>query len=183
MEIYFVSANKNKYEEIKNILGKELNYFEADLPEIQSEDIYKIVKEKALAAYYLLGKPVIIEDVGFYLECLKQFPGPLIKFLIKAIGPEGIYNLVKNYQEKNCVVRNVVCFFDGKQFNFFTGDVNGKIVKPIGKNGFGFDPIFKPKGSKKTFGQMTKKEKNKISPRVIAWNKFKEFIKKQNQPI
>ena len=57
--------------------------------------------------------------------------------------------------------------------------MNGKIVNPVGKKGFGFDPIFKPKGSKKTFAQMTKAQKNKVSHRSIAWNKFKEFLEKE----
>ncbi|MCK5449389.1 RdgB/HAM1 family non-canonical purine NTP pyrophosphatase [Candidatus Pacearchaeota archaeon] len=177
-EIYFVSGNKNKYEEIQKIININLGHFEINLEEIQSKDIYEIVREKAKFAYNILKKPVIVEDVGFYLECLNQFPGPLIKFLIGSIGPEGISNLVKNYKEKACVVRCVLCFFDGKKFNFFTGDVNGKIVKPIGRKGFGFDPIFKPKGNKKTFAQMTKAQKNKISHRSIAWNKFGEFLGK-----
>ena len=178
-EIYFVSGNENKYKEIQEILDVELNHFEIDLPEIQSKDIYEIVREKAKLAYHILGKPVIVEDVGFYLECLNRFPGPFIKFLISDIGAEGIYDLVKNYKEKTCVVRDVVCFFDGKNFSYFTGDVNGKIVKPVGKKDFGFDPIFKPKGSKKTFAQMTKAQKNKVSHRSIAWNKFKEFLEKE----
>jgi non-canonical purine NTP pyrophosphatase (RdgB/HAM1 family) len=177
-EIYFVSGNENKFEEAKKILGNDLNFLRMEIKEIQSEDIYEIVKEKAKIAYCAMKKPIIVEDAGFYLECLNGFPGPLVKNLISSVGPKGIYELVKNYKEKTCVVRCVLCYFDGEHFNFFTGDIKGKIVRPAGKNGFGFDPIFRPDGEKKTFGQISMEQKNKISHRNIAWNKFKEFLEK-----
>jgi non-canonical purine NTP pyrophosphatase (RdgB/HAM1 family) len=177
-KICFVSGNENKYKEVEEILDVNLDYANIDIEEIQSEDIYKIIKEKAKSAYNILKKPVVVEDVGLYLECLNRFPGPFIKFLISSIGAKGISDLVRNYNEKTTVVRCVVCFFDGKEFKFFTGDVIGKIVSPIGKEGFGFDPIFKPNHSKKTFAQMKKEEKNTISHRAIAWKKFKDFLKK-----
>ena len=66
--------------------------------------------------------------------------------------------------------------FDKKTF-FFKGIVNGKIsTEPKGKYGFGYDPIFIPKGSGKTFGEMSIKEKNKISHRAQAINKLKKFL-------
>ena len=176
--VYLVTGNENKFEEAQKILGIDLNFLKMNLEEIQSEDIYKIVKEKAKIAYNAIKRPVIVEDVGFYLECLNSFPGPLVKNMVSSLGPTGIYELVKNYKEKTCVVRCVICYFDGSHFNFFTGDIKGKIVRPAGKNGFGFDPVFRPDGKKKTFGQMSKEQKNEISHRKIAWNKFKEFLKK-----
>ncbi len=57
------------------------------------------------------------------------------------------------------------------------GENKGTIVdKPRGKDGFGFDFIFQPEGFKKTFAEMSREEKNKISSRSIALKKFKEFI-------
>ena len=175
---YFVTGNKNKYNEVNEILNGRVKFAEMDLVEIQSGDIYEIVKHKAKEAYGILKKSVLVEDISLYLECLNKFPGPFIKFMISSIGPEGIYNLVKNYKEKTAIVRCVVCHFDGKEFKFFTGDVKGKIVSPKGKNGWGFDPIFMPDGKKKTFSQMKKADKNKISHRGVVWNKFKEFLEK-----
>lgn len=177
--MYFVTGNENKYEEAKKILGIELDFLKINMNEIQSDDIYEIVKEKAKTAYNIIKKPVIVEDVGFYLECLNGFPGPLIKNLISSIGAKGIYELVKNYKEKTCIVRCVLCYFDGKHFNFFTGDVKGKIIRPAGKKGFGFDPIFRPDGKNKTFGQMSREEKNEISHRYLALKKFEEFLIKE----
>ena len=59
----------------------------------------------------------------------------------------------------------------------FEGRVNGTISeKPLGKNGFGYDPIFIPSENNKTYGEMTKKEKNSFSHRSIAVNKLLDFL-------
>ena len=136
-EITFVTGNKNKYKEVNEIFDGKIIFAEIDLVEIQSRDIYEVVKHKAKEVYKILKKSVLVEDISLYLECLNKFPGPFIKFMISSIGPEGIYNLVKNYREKVAIVRCVVCYFDGEEFKFFTGDVKGKIVSPKGKNGGG----------------------------------------------
>jgi len=175
MKSYFVTGSEDKFREVKKIIGGEIERIELDLEEIQSGDIYKIVKEKSKRAFEILKKPVFVEDVAFYLKCLKQFPGPNIKWMIKSMGVRGIYELVKKYKEKEVLVRAVVCYFNGKEFKFFTGDLNGKIVSPKGK-GFGFDSIVLVKGSKKTMGQLSEMEKNKISYRAIAWEKVKEKL-------
>jgi len=57
------------------------------------------------------------------------------------------------------------------------GIIEGIISKnKKGKNGFGYDPIFIPKKSKKTFGEMSPKIKSKIDHRYIAFNKIKKFL-------
>lgn len=175
-DFVFITGNENKFKEVFEILDGKVERIDLDLSEIQSDDIYKIVKDKASRAYNLIGKPVLVEDIGLYLECLNRFPGPLIKFLISSIGADGISQLVKNYKDKTAVVRCVVCYFDGKNFKFFTGDLKGKIVSPSGKSGFGFDPIFQPDGRKTTLAKMRMDEKNKTSYRAIAWGKFKSFL-------
>ncbi len=177
-EIYFVTGNENKYKEVCEILGKEIKRIELDLEEIQSDDPYKIAKKKVLEAYRILKKPVIVEDISLHIEALNGFPGPLIKFMRSSLKPEGIYQIMKSHKNKNTIARCVVACFDGKNINFFTGDIKGKIVAPKGKSKFGFDPIFQPNGKNKTFAQMGEEEKNKISHRSIAWRKVRDFLEK-----
>ena len=58
------------------------------------------------------------------------------------------------------------------------GKVSGKIsYKILGKNGFGFDPIFIPNFSRKTYAEMPKKKKMKIDHRYIAFKKLKKEVK------
>ncbi|MCL5730288.1 MAG: RdgB/HAM1 family non-canonical purine NTP pyrophosphatase, partial [Candidatus Pacearchaeota archaeon] len=174
-DFYFITGNDNKYKEVCEILGKKIKRIEIDLEEIQSDDSYKIAKKKVLEAYRILKKPVVIEDISFYIDAFNGFPGPLIKFLVSSNGTQGIYNIMKGQKNKKAVSRCVVAHFDGKNLNFFTGDVKGKIVAPKGKSKFGFDPIFQPEGKQETLAEMGKDEKNKISHRSLAWKKFGEF--------
>ena len=63
-------------------------------------------------------------------------------------------------------------------YKTFSGMVSGKIsTKPKGNNGFGYDPIFIPKGYKKTFGEMKADFKDKISHRYKAFSKIKKYFK------
>ena len=65
---------------------------------------------------------------------------------------------------------------------FALGEAAGKITteerRGNGKSGFGFDPIFQPSGSAKTFAEMTIEEKNGFSHRAKAVRKFAEWYKK-----
>ena len=69
-----------------------------------------------------------------------------------------------------------ICYLD-KKIASVVGKVEGYIsVKPKGKNGFGYDPIFIPKNKKKTFGEMSSLQKYKIDHRFIAFKKIKKFL-------
>jgi XTP/dITP diphosphohydrolase len=68
--------------------------------------------------------------------------------------------------------------YDGKQLLFFEGKMEGKISTEVkGEEGFGWDPIFIPKGYKKTWGQMTAEEQSKTSMRRIGLKKLEEYLK------
>lgn len=64
------------------------------------------------------------------------------------------------------------------EVHFFEGEVKGRIVEPRGDGGFGWNPLFLPDGYSKTFGEMSRAEKNKISMRKIAFTTLKEFLEK-----
>jgi non-canonical purine NTP pyrophosphatase (RdgB/HAM1 family) len=98
-------------------------------------------------------------------------PGPLIKWFLKTLGNEGIYNLVKE-KDKSAVAKSLIGFTDGKKQWFFQGITKGEIVKPV-KGGYGWDPIFKPEKSNKTFSQMPDEVR---SMRKQAFLKFKKFL-------
>ncbi|PSN92670.1 hypothetical protein B9Q03_00365 [Candidatus Marsarchaeota G2 archaeon OSP_D] len=74
----------------------------------------------------------------------------------------------------------MVAYFDGVELKIFSGRVDGFILnKPVGKNGFGFDPIFSPKESfPKSFAQMSIHEKNKLSHRARAFIAFSKWYTK-----
>jgi len=178
MEICFVTSNENKLREFEEILGFNLKQIELDLDEIQAVEVEKVVEHKTKQAFERIKKPVITEDTGLYFEAWNGLPGALIKWFDKTIGYANLCELLgKNRKAK---AQTIVGYFDGKNYRSFIGEISGKIAsRPKGNAGFGWDIIFIPDGYKKTFAEMRPEEKNKISMRKIALEKFKEFLRRQ----
>lgn len=176
MTLYFITGNKNKFAEAKAIIP-EIEQLEIDLSEIQDIDSHKIIKAKLIDALNHKEGSFIVEDVSLSLECLNGLPGPLIKWFLMKIGKEGIAELAEKLGNNNAEAKAIIGYAKSKSgIQFFEGSVKGKIVRPAGESGFGFDPIFKPEGSNKTYAEMPVEEKNKISHRRLALNKLKEFL-------
>ncbi|MFT4311312.1 MAG: RdgB/HAM1 family non-canonical purine NTP pyrophosphatase [Candidatus Woesearchaeota archaeon] len=172
----FITSNKNKFLEVKQILGEHIEQLNIDVEEIQSLDIEKVIKQKVEEIKKHYNKPFFCEDVSVELKALEGFPGPLIKFLVKSIGSKGIHKILQGYEEKAAKAICVVGYFDGEKTHIFKGEIKGKIVEPKGESGFGFDPVFIPQGFNKTFAEMSDKEKNKISHRKKAFLKLNEYL-------
>ena len=78
-KLFFASSNENKFQEAERILsdlGVQINFYKTILEEIQSNDLNDIAEKKAIIAYDLIQKPVIIEDDGLFINSLNGFPGP-----------------------------------------------------------------------------------------------------------
>lgn len=184
--IQFVTGNDNKFKEAKAIIPK-LIQVKKDLVEIQGPS-QAIIREKARTAAKECGYPVLVEDICFYIGALGGSPGPYIKWFIKNLGAAGIAKLVlsqkltkaNNYKEHDAIAfANYAFIKNDKTFDspiMFGGFVCGTIVKPRGDNSFGFDSIFKPKGYDLTYAEMSFAEKNKMSHRRQALDKFKYYL-------
>ena len=182
MALYFITGNKNKFEEVKAILGN-IEQLDIDLPEIQDIDAKNIIRAKLLEALSHKDGEFIVEDTSLYLDCLKGLPGPLIKWFLKTIGNEGLANLAEKLSNNSAEAKTIIGYAKNRdEIKFFEGVIPGKIVAPTGVSGFGWDTIFQPEGFDKTFAEMTTEEKNRVSMRKIAVEKLKEFAaKEQNQ--
>lgn len=177
--IYFITGNKNKLEEVQSFLSN-VEQLDIDLPEIQDVDAHEIIKAKLQEATKHTQGEFIVEDTSLYLDCLNGLPGPLIKWFLKAIGNDGLFNLAEKLGDVKATAKTMIGYAkEADDFYFFEGIVEGKIVKPQTELGFGWDSIFLPDGYQKTFVEMTKEEKNKISMRSIAVSKLKEFLRTQ----
>ena len=175
MTIYFVTGNKSKLREIESILELKLEHIDLDLDEIQAVEVKKVVEHKTRQAFKKIKKPVLTEDTGLYFEEWGGLPGALVKWFDKTLGYKKICQLLGTNRQAQA--QTVIGYFDGKRYKDFVGEIKGSIAQnPRGKYGFGWDPIFIPQGYKKTFAQMTLKEKNKISMRKIAAAKLKKFL-------
>ena len=180
MGLYFITENKNKFAEASKDLDPiKIEQKKIDLPEIQSLDPKEVIECKLREAQKLCAEEFFIEDASISLTALNGFPGPFAKWLVKAIGVKGIFELCKSLDKFGVQMKAIIGYSNGKEVFYFEGTVEGVIVEPTGESDFGWDPIFMPNGFTKTFAQMTKQEKNKISHRGRALKKFKEYYLKK----
>ena len=172
-----VTSSPHKVAEIAAITGVTFMTAALDLPEIQSLDLREVLHHKAREAYGRLGRPVVVEDVSLELAGLNGFPGPLVKWLLKAAGPQGLIALCRGAGEWRARAVCGVLGWDGVHETWAEGIVEGVIApKPRGASGFGWDPVFMPEGHDRTFAQMAAQEKDAISHRGAAWRRFKELL-------
>ena len=178
--IVFVTGNKHKIKEAEEILHIPLETADIDLEEIQETDLEKVALHKLQQAYERIRKPVMVDDVGVYIHAWNNFPGPLIKWVVKAKEPSGslILKMLQGEKDRTVTVRLAVGFHDGKMPHLFFGEIQGTIAdKMRGDNGFDWDKLFIPDGQTKTYAQMSPEEKNTISHRKIALTKLENFLK------
>lgn len=177
--IYFITGNEGKLKEVQSILP-EVKQKNIDLPEIQEVDARKVVEAKLLEALKHEKGEFIIEDTSLYLDCMNGLPGPLIKWFLKKMGNNGLWQIAEKFGNFKAQAKTIIGYAkNSKEIYFFEGDLDGEITKPTRETGFGWDPIFKPAEFSKTFAEMTKAEKNEISMRRKALNELKKFLEKE----
>ena len=182
MKIFFITGNKNKVREVKKILGDdiEVEQIEIDYPELRSDDPEEIA---ALAAKQLadkLKKTIVVEDSGFFVKALDDFPGTVSAYAFKRIGLEGLIKLMKGVKERTCYYKCAVGYCEPKKEpTTFLGIEEGTMSEEIHDEGYGWahDKVFIPKGSNKTYGQIKEVEEMKQHRRK-AFTKLKEFLVK-----
>ena len=180
--LYFITGNKNKFKEFQDILWiDEVEQLDIDLPEIQEVDPHKIIKHKLQEALKHHPWPLVIEDTSLYMQCLSEnLPWPLIKRFLQELKNEWLYQLAKNSGTYKARATTIIGYAKNKdEIELFEGTVEGTIIEPIHTWDFWRGPIFHPDGHKKSYGAMSKEEKNEISMRRIALNKLKIFLEKK----
>lgn len=173
-KLLFVTGNRHKVAELRAVLPG-LSQAELDLPEIQAVDSREVIGAKLIVARkHFPEGAILVEDTALHLGCLNGFPGALIKWLLASVGCEGIFevcNRMGNLQARACTVLGCLPE-DSDRPLFFEGVLDGVICFPSGRNGFGWDPVFKPNGFDKTLGEMDQMEKQSVSMRKIAAEKL-----------
>ena len=101
--ITFVSSNKNKIREVMMILGENFPYtiksFDLDMNELQATPV-EISRNKCKQAAKVLQGPVMVEDTSLCFNALNGMPGPYVKWFYERIGNEGLYRLLKDFDDK-----------------------------------------------------------------------------------
>ena len=189
MDILLASNNKKKIDELRHILGLGFNVLslkDIGLNVEVKEDADSFVgnaMKKAVEVAHRSKLLSLADDSGLCVDALGGRPGV---FSARYAGHEkddrkNNEKLLADLMDKP--VRSgkfvsVVCIAgpDGA-LGIFRGEIEGRICEKMqGKNGFGYDPVFIPKGYNITFAQMSWEEKNKISHRKMALEKAKCFL-------
>jgi XTP/dITP diphosphohydrolase len=185
--IFFATDNIHKFNEAHEVLAEykiAVGMLRAKALEIQSDNLEEIAKASVVDAFKRCNLPLIVEDSGLFADALNGFPGPYAAYVYKTIGNKGLLKLMENIENRKARFDSVIAYYSAelKSPIRFKGEALGEIIKDErrGKreSGFGFDPIFKPTNSQKTFAEMTIVEKNKYSHRAKALRRFAEWYKK-----
>ncbi|MCJ1329918.1 nucleoside triphosphate pyrophosphohydrolase ham1 [Thelotrema lepadinum] len=201
----FITGNKNKLAEVTAILDSvvDLRSENLDLLEVQGK-IEEVSIAKCKQAADQVKGPVLVEDTCLIFNALSQqleggrgiqLPGPYIKWFLQSMGPENLPKLLAGFEDKTA---QAVCTFaysegpDHKPILFegrtevraclfpshrFLTHTQGRIVTKRGPPVFGWDCVFEHNG--KTYAEMDKVEKNKISHRGKALEKLKAWLQSQ----
>ncbi len=158
-------------------MGGDLETVLAELPEIQSLDYLEIVHAKADEAWRQVGRPLIVEEAGLDLAALNGFPGPLVKWMLKAVGAEGLSRTAAALGDLRATSRCFLLYKDGDEELIAEGRTEGTLI-PHGRgtHGFGWDPVFLPDGSAHTFAELAAHEKNAVSHRGKAWREMMRML-------
>jgi len=188
-KLLFATNNQHKLSEIRQILQpnyditslKEIGCID-ELPETQNT-LKGNALQKAMYIYQKYGINCFADDTGLEIDALNGAPGVYsarfagINVTYKQ-NVDKVMALMKDIENRSARFRTVIALIlEGKEY-FFDGAVEGEIItEERGQSGFGYDPVFMPKGYDKTFAEMTDEEKNSISHRGLAVKKLTDFLK------
>ena len=192
-EIVIATHNPDKKKEIMIALRElGVNILSLDsFPEIgEIEETGSTLLEnsliKARTVSAVTGKPAIADDTGLEVDALNGAPG-IYSARYAGINVSYEDNVRKLLSEmssfdmdsRTARFRTVVSFHSSNEELWTEGVIEGSItMNAIGKGGFGYDPVFRVRKTGKTFAEMTRKEKNRISHRGVALDKMRQLLKK-----
>jgi len=187
--IIFATNNDNKVSEVRSILDGKFRIFslkeagiDIDIPE-PYETLEENAREKAIVIHRLTNENCFAEDTGLEVDSLNGEPG------VKSAryGGEGrsfeknidkLLDKLAESKNRNAQFRTIICLICKGKEKIFEGICKGTIIaERRGNSGFGYDPVFVPDGSSKTFAEMTMAEKNAFSHRNKAVEKLTNYLK------
>ena len=193
MKLVFASNNKNKIAEIQQLLPSSITILSLedigcreDIPETATT----IEGNAILKADYVthkFGYNCFADDTGLEVDALSGAPGVYsARYAGEQKSTEDNMNKLLqellNISNRNANFKTVIALNINKEQHLFTGIAQGKIrEQKIGKQGFGYDPIFQPIGLEKTFAELTMEEKSRFSHRAKAVQQLIAFLEKYPQ--
>jgi len=189
MKLIFATHNRNKLEEVRKLVPDHIDLI--SLIEIgcfdEIPETGKTIEQNArIKADYVTEKfklPCFADDTGLLVDALNEAPGVYSARYASEEKDSGknINKLLSELKDKNdrsARFKTVISLNINAETHLFEGIVEGEITtKKLGDKGFGYDPIFLPKGYDKTFAELPLKTKNQISHRGKAIQKLLLFLR------
>jgi XTP/dITP diphosphohydrolase len=171
MEVLFATSNRHKVAEA-NKVGAEYNVSFTQInvmyPEIRADSCRAVAEDGARYVHSQINRPIIVEDSGLFIDALNGFPGPFSAFVVGKIGLGGMLKLMDGVNDRKASFISAVAYCDKDVLEIFEGAAEGYIThEERGTHGFGYDPIFHPADSTKTFAEDIK-HKDQVSHRRKA---------------
>jgi len=179
-----VSSNADKVREVAEFFGStlEVTHVSLDIPELRSEDVSEISRQKAQYAFDRLLTPLIVDDTTFSIDALKGFPGPYAAYVLHTIGNAGILKIMKDVEDRNAHFTTAIAFADNDGIRVFSGTIHGRIVAMSrGIGGFGYDPIFEIE--ERTLAELPIEVKSRMSHRALALTAFRDWFIREYRPL
>ena len=145
--------------------------------EIQSDSLEKIARFAAEEAAKKHKRMVVIEDSGLFVQSLDGFPGPYSSYVHATVGFEGLLRLMSREDGRDAYFQASLAVASPRGLvQSFSAKAYGTISrKGSGRDGFGFDPVFIPRGTRTTFAQGGVEFKQKYSHRAKAFRKLAKW--------
>lgn len=190
MKILIATQNLGKIKEIEEILtplGYEvISLKDVGLGSLEIEENGNTFEENALikakTIYDLLGIPVLADDSGLTIHAIPDIMGIYTaRYMSEEPQEKRNHNVIHILEDldKKAHFTCALVYYNGTPHTF-TGIVEGQISEEVSEQeGFGYDPIFIPKGHTETFADLGRDIKNTISHRGVALQKFEKFMKEQ----
>lgn len=188
MQLVFATNNLNKLIEVQNLIPKSIQLLSLkdigcheDIPETQTTiEGNAIQKAEYIKINY--GYDCFADDTGLEVMALNGAPGVYsARYAGNQRNSEDnmikLLQELKNSKDRKAQFKTVIALHINDAIQVFTGICEGEITNSKqGKNGFGYDPIFKPLGYNQTFAEMDLELKNKISHRGKAVYQIIEYL-------
>jgi XTP/dITP diphosphohydrolase len=187
--LIFATHNEHKADEVRSVLEGQFHIStlseEGIMEEIPEphDSLEENAREKSSVIWQRTGKDCFSEDTGLEVEVLNGAPGVRSARYAGTHG-DAVANMNKlleameGQENRNARFRTVISLMMNGKEHRFEGICPGRItLQPTGHAGFGYDPVFIPEGSIKTFAEMDKREKNLYSHRRKAMDGLIHFLK------
>jgi XTP/dITP diphosphohydrolase len=181
LRYFFATKNIEKLKDVQDLVGDwhdiRIEHFDIGLKEFQTDDVVELVEHKLVEAYRKIKRPTIVDHTCLQFDALKGLPGTQTSIFWNTLGAEHICTILKSLNNWKAEVKVCLGYTDGLTLKTIVKSRKGTITAaPRGSRNFDWDAIFIPKGSKLTYAEMTPHEKNKASPRALAFNEFRSKV-------